>query len=220
MFKKCRGPIAVDGSASPIQTDEKREYSGLAVDHPWWRRSTVPVSHPRMQRRMEEARPKLFRTALAWCGNRDLAEDLAQEALTRALIKCGQLRSMDALEAWLFRIMANLWRDHVRRDRPMATMEDVDARTEETPEDLNAQQQMVARVRAAIQALPGNYRMVLALVDIEGFSYAETAAILNVPVGTVMSRLSRARTKLGELLGPAVGREPPVQAVSRFRKLK
>lgn len=160
----------------------------------------MPLPHPVLHRRMEAARPKLFRTAFAWCRNRDLAEDLAQETLAKALTKAGQLRSVDALEGWLFRIMANLWRDHVRRDRPMDTMEDVDARTEETPEDLNSQRQTVARVRRALGELPENYRVALTLVDIEGFSYAETAVIMEVPVGTVMSRLSRGRNQLAKLL--------------------
>lgn len=149
---------------------------------------------------MEAVRPKLFRTAFAWCHNRDLAEDLAQETLAKALTKVGQLRSIDALEGWLFRIMANLWRDHVRKDRPMDTMEDVDVRTEETPEDINSQQQTVARVRLAMGKLPDNYRVALTLVDLEGFSYSETAVIMEVPVGTVMSRLSRGRSQLAKLL--------------------
>ncbi|MDZ7839925.1 MAG: RNA polymerase sigma factor [Gammaproteobacteria bacterium] len=156
--------------------------------------------HPALHRRMEAVRPKLFRTAFAWCHNRDLAEDLAQETLAKALTKVGQLRSIDALEGWLFRIMANLWRDHVRRDRPMDTMEDVDVRTEETPEDINSQQQTVARVRRALGQLPDNYRVALTLVDLEGFSYSETASIMEVPVGTVMSRLSRGRSQLAKLL--------------------
>lgn len=160
----------------------------------------MPLPHPVLHRRMEAVRPKLFRTAYAWCRNRDLAEDLAQETLAKALTKVGQLRSVDALEGWLFRIMANLWRDHVRRDRPMDTMEDVDVRTEETPEDLNSQRQTVARVRRALGELPENYRIALTLVDIEGFSYAETAEIMEVPVGTVMSRLSRGRNQLARLL--------------------
>lgn len=160
----------------------------------------MPLPHPVLHRRMEAVRPRLFRTAYSWCRNRDLAEDLAQETLAKALTKVGQLRSVDALEGWLFRIMANLWRDHVRRDRPMDTMEDVDVRTEETPEDLNSQRQTIARVRRALGELPENYRVALTLVDIEGFSYAETAEIMEVPVGTVMSRISRGRNQLARLL--------------------
>lgn len=173
----------------------------------------MPPSHPALRRRMESVRPKLFRTAFAWCRNRDLAEDLAQETLAKALTKAGQLRSIDALEGWLFRIMANLWRDHVRRDRPMDTMEDVDIRTEETPEDLNSQRQMIIQVRRALGELPDNYRIALTLVDIEGFSYSETAAIMEVPVGTVMSRLSRGRSQLAKLLTES-GHAPGAPAVA------
>lgn len=160
----------------------------------------MSLAHARMRRRMEAVRPRLFRTAFAWCRDRDLADDLTQETLAKALAKAGQLKSFDALEGWLFRIMANLWRDHVRRDRPVDTISEVEARTEENPEELNSQRQTVARVRRALDKLPENYRIALTLVDIEGFSYSETAAIMEVPAGTVMSRLSRGRKQLAELL--------------------
>jgi RNA polymerase sigma-70 factor, ECF subfamily len=178
------------------------------------------VPHPALHRRMEAVRPKLFRTAFAWCHNRDLAEDLAQETLAKALTKVGQLRSMDALEGWLFRIMANLWRDHVRRDRPMDTMEDVDVRTEETPEDINSQQQTVTRVRRALGKLPDNYRIALTLVDLEGFSYSETAVIMEVPVGTVMSRLSRGRSQLAKLLKESGNTNAPYNGKSHVQQVK
>lgn len=165
----------------------------------------MPFAHPALHRRMEVARPKLFRTAFAWCRDRHLAEDLVQETLAKAMSKVGQLKSNDALEGWLFKIMANLWRDHVRRDRPMDTMEDVDVRNEETPEDLHSQHQTVAQVRKALGELPDNYRIALTLVDIEGFSYAETAGIMDVPVGTVMSRLSRGRNQLAKILKESGG---------------
>lgn len=173
-------------------------------------------AHPTLHRRMEAVRPKLFRTAFAWCRNRELAEDLAQETIAKALSKVGQLRTLDALEGWLFRIMANLWRDHVRRDRPMDVMDDEDIHNDETPEELNDQRQTVARVRRALAGLPENYRIALTLVDIEGFSYSETAAIMDVPVGTIMSRLSRGRSQLAQLLrdkdethDPASPKTPP-----------
>jgi RNA polymerase sigma-70 factor, ECF subfamily len=181
----------------------------------------MALPHPGLHRRMEAVRPKLFRTAFAWCHNRDLAEDLAQETLAKALTKAGQLRSIDALEGWLFRIMANLWRDHVRRDRPMDPMEDVDVRNEITPEDLNSQQQTVARVRRALGQLSENYRIALTLVDIEGFSYAETAVIMEVPVGTVMSRLSRGRNQLAKLLKePGSASRSPAGGSPRFKQVK
>jgi len=168
---------------------------------------------------MQEIRPKLFRTAFAWSHNRDVAEDLAQETLAKALIKVDQLRTAEALDGWLFRIMANLWRDHVRRDRPFESMEDVDVRTEESPEDLNSRRETVQHVRRAMHDLPENYRMALTLVDLAGFSYAETAAILGVPVGTVMSRLSRGRKQLAKLLA-STGKQTAESPGSRVRQVK
>lgn len=160
----------------------------------------MALIHPSLHQRMEVVRPRLFRAALAWCRDRDLAEDLAQETLAKAMTKVGQLRNLDALEGWLFRIMANLWRDHIRRDRPSDALDDEDLHNDETPEQLHGQQQTVIRVRKALAELPENYRMALTLVDLEGFSYAETAAIMGVPVGTVMSRLSRGRAQLAGIL--------------------
>lgn len=163
-----------------------------------------------LARRIEEVRPRLFRTALAWSRNRALAEDLAQETVAKALTKVGQLQAVDALEGWLFRIMMNLWRDHVRRDRPFEPVEDVDVRTEESPEQINVQRETVQCVRDALDSLPHNFREVLILVDLEGFTYGETAEIVDVPVGTVMSRLSRGRKQLKHLLQP--GKTPQAPA--------
>ncbi|MBS1270069.1 MAG: ECF RNA polymerase sigma factor SigR [Gammaproteobacteria bacterium] len=168
---------------------------------------------------MEAVRPKLFRTALAWCHDPSIAEDLAQETLAKALVKVGQLRELDALEGWLFRIMVNLWYDHVRRDRPFESTDDLEIKFEDTPEGVNSQRETVFRVRRAIKALPENYRMTLSLVDIEGFSYAETAAILKVPVGTVMSRLARARTRLKRLLEQGGSTTGPSAGTPRIRRV-
>lgn len=148
-----------------------------------------------------QCRPALFRVALMWCHNRSLAEDLTHDALTKALARQRQLKDADKLRPWLFGILANLWRDHLRRltARPTDDIDAVDATwlmDPHTPEMAASQMQLVTRVRGAIAALPLGQREVLALVDLEGCSYAETAAILDVPTGTVMSRLSRARAGL------------------------
>lgn len=203
LFAKTHGQLCLFPVRDEIESARKNESDSTDYDpdHPV---GVLLMAGNRriLLRRMQEVRPKLFRTALAWSHDRDLAEDLAQETLAKALVKVDQLRSAEALEGWLFRIMTNLWRDHVRRDRPADTLEDTHARTEESPEDVNDQRETVRRVREAVHALPENYRMVLTLVDLGGFSYAETAAILGVPVGTIMSRLSRGRTQLRRLLSP------------------
>ncbi|GAB3630150.1 hypothetical protein GCM10027419_50070 [Pandoraea terrae] len=128
-----------------------------------------------------------------------MAEDLVQETLSKALRKSSQLRDLKALDGWLFSILTNCWRDHFRKHVDMEDIDEIDElnlASDLTPEDACAQNEVVNRVRAAVAALPPGQRQVLTLVDLEEFSYSEVAEILDIPVGTVMSRLSRARQAL------------------------
>ncbi|TCS72965.1 RNA polymerase sigma-70 factor (ECF subfamily) [Sulfuritortus calidifontis] len=149
--------------------------------------------------RLKQQRARLLRVAYAWCHNRALAEDLVQETLARAVEKCSQLRESEQVEPWLFAILTNCWRDHLRRLRPQ---EDIDELEEALldpapgPDRLGERGQIVDRVRAAVARLPLGQREVLTLVDLEDFSYAEVSGILDIPIGTVMSRLCRARQSL------------------------
>lgn len=155
---------------------------------------------PEACRRLEEHRARLFRIAYAWTHNRALADDLAQETLTKALVKCEQLRDPQASEAWLYSILSNCFRDHFRRSRETEDVDTLEIAHEETPEIQSGQLDLATKVRAAIARLPEGQRQVVTLVDLQGFSYIEVAQILDVPIGTVMSRLCRARTALKELL--------------------
>lgn len=155
------------------------------------------------RRRLTAMRPRLYRLAYAWCHDGHLADDLAQEALIKALARRGQLREEEALEGWLFSILNNCWRDHLRGRREFADIDALDEvilSTEPGPERLYASRQTASRVRGAIAALPMAQRQVITLVDIEECSYAQVAKVLEVPVGTVMSRLSRARQALKQRL--------------------
>jgi RNA polymerase sigma-70 factor (ECF subfamily) len=153
--------------------------------------------------RLEEHRPSMLRVAFSWCHDRALAEDLVQDALVKALSQAGSLREHAKLKSWLFVILGNCFRDHLRRRRPH---EDIDTIDEAVlsgglrPDDAHEQAQVVRRVRAAIATLPLGQRQAVTLVDLEGFGYAEVAGILDIPVGTVMSRLSRGRQALRTLL--------------------
>ena len=152
--------------------------------------------------RLEGARIRLYRLAYSWCHDAALADDLAQETLIKALKKSSQLRDMGAFEGWLFRILSNCWRDHLRQRRSTENIDDLDDAEEmpfasfSTPEDAHGQKQLVARVRAAVERLPLGQRQVLTLIDLEECSYSETAEILGIPIGTVMSRICRARKAL------------------------
>ncbi len=153
-------------------------------------------SRRRFNKRLEETRNSMYRMAYAWCHNRYLAEDLVQQTMLKALEKRSQLREIDRLESWVYRILANTFRDWHRRERQLEPLEFHEPVDESGPEQATDAIEIVQRVRTAISRLPMIQRQVLSLVDLEGFSYAETAGVLDIPIGTVMSRLSRARQQL------------------------
>jgi RNA polymerase sigma factor (sigma-70 family) len=139
------------------------------------------------------------------------AEDVVQDASVRALRFFSSLRSEDA-RAWLLTIVRNTWyRRFPRRveaTRIHVAEEEIDDRADASldPEAQLIQQQTVARVRGALEALPTDFREVLVLRELEGLSYKEIAAVVGVPIGTVMSRLARARERLlGVLATGAAG---------------
>lgn len=152
------------------------------------------------RKKLAAARPKLFRTAVVWTRNPELAEDLVQETISKGLRKAKQLRQIEALEAWLFRIMMNNWRDHIRRNPVTEDIDNHEVSTHHTPESENSRKETILMVRQAVSQLPESFRQTVTLVDLEGFSYIETSRILCIPVGTVMSRLSRARARLRDQL--------------------
>ncbi len=150
-----------------------------------------------------ESRSRLWRLAYAWCHSRHVADDLVQDTLAKALVRHNQLRDPAALSGWLCSILANCWHDHLRSHKEVADIDDVDEcelPESEQPDDGYAQNEIVRHVRQAVALLPTGQREVVTLVDLEEMSYAEVATILDIPIGTVMSRLSRARTTLRDKL--------------------
>lgn len=155
------------------------------------------------ERKLEQSRSRLHRLAYSWCRSQALADDLVQEAMSKALGRSDQLRDLEAMHSWLFSILANCWRDHFRGSHDCEDIDEIEEHhlaDETTPEDQYLQNEVVRRVRSAVAALPLGQRQVVTLVDLEECTYAEVAAILEIPVGTVMSRLSRARQALKERL--------------------
>jgi RNA polymerase sigma-70 factor (ECF subfamily) len=157
---------------------------------------------------IEDSRERLYRMAYAWCHNAALADDLVQETLARGLARTDQLREFEKLGGWLFAILNRCWLDHLRGRRDEVD----DEILAELPADLPGpdghaeRRQTVNRIRTAVAALPLGQRQVVTLVDLEEMSYAEVATALAIPIGTVMSRLCRARSALRELLAPAADR--------------
>jgi RNA polymerase sigma-70 factor (ECF subfamily) len=133
------------------------------------------------------------------------AEDVVQDACVRAMTFFGSFRH-DNARAWLFTIVRNTWLNRVARQATAGRAMPLDHGSMEVedraldPEEQLFQQHAVTRVRAALEQLPVDFREVLVLREMEGLSYKEIAAVLHIPIGTVMSRLARARDRLTAVL--------------------
>lgn len=145
---------------------------------------------------LEKRRDLLYQIAYSWCHQPALADDLVQEAMLKALRNAKQLKNTEAIKGWLSRILANCWYDHLRRTRETVDLDNLPYEDYATQTDANDRRDIVDRVRAMIAQLPLGQRQVITLVDLAGFSYAEIAEILDIPIGTVMSRICRARKAL------------------------
>ena len=154
----------------------------------------------RLDHKLSEHRAKLHRMATAWCGDPALADDLVQDTLTKALEKQEQLKDDERLGAWLYKILHNCWMEHLRTQKPAMDIDDMELACTDCPEKRLADDQLIEQVRAAVEALPVAQCQVMTLIDLEGCSYEQVAATLDIPVGTVMSRLSRARDNMKKRL--------------------
>lgn len=150
------------------------------------------------------ALPRLRRFALSLCRRGDVADDLGQTTVERAVASRAQYDPATRLDPWLFRILRNAWIDMTRRTATRGTEIDVGDAPEAAVIDgdrVTEARLMLRQTEAAIATLPVDQREVLLLVCFEEMSYAEAAEVLGVPKGTVMSRLSRARVALADKLG-------------------
>ena len=148
--------------------------------------------------------PRLRRYARALTGDRDRADDLVQDTLERALNKLDLWQPGSDLRAWLFTLMHNLFVNQIRIRRPQETVME---EALDEPVSGGQMEALTARdIHTALARLPEEQREVLLLVGLEQFGYAEAAQVLGVPTGTVMSRLSRARERMRQMLAgePAV----------------
>jgi RNA polymerase sigma-70 factor, ECF subfamily len=155
---------------------------------------------PSMREAVLAAVPSLRAFAISLSGNVDRADDLVQETLLRALVNIDSFEPGTNLPAWLFTILRNLFRSEYRKRR--REVEDGDGTYAES---LKSQPEQEARVefrefRTALAKLPPDQREALILVGASGFSYEEAAGICGCAVGTIKSRVNRARTRLAELM--------------------
>jgi RNA polymerase sigma-70 factor (ECF subfamily) len=154
----------------------------------------------RFRQILQEKWHDCYRVAYAWCHDSDLASDLVQETISRCLKHKHKFKSPEDVRLWLFKVLANCWRDHLRRQKPHIDIDDITLRGKSDVESEHYRDQILFHVNKAYEALTQEQRQVLTLVVIEGFSYVEVANILEIPTGTVMSRLCRARSRLKELM--------------------
>jgi len=158
--------------------------------------------------------PALRRYARGLVQDRDAADDLVQDCLERAVARRASWRGDGPLRAWLFRILLNCHRDSLRRSpRRLQVVGAV-----EQPGGIVGNQEAhmaLTEVQRAIAALPHDQRVALLLVALEGMSFEEAADALDIPKGTLMSRLGRARTRLRELTGRPKPRRPETERKSR-----
>jgi RNA polymerase sigma-70 factor (ECF subfamily) len=147
----------------------------------------------------------LYSYALVLTRNDSEAKDLVQETYTRAIGAMERLRTDSNVRGWMFTILRNVWLNHLRRRRTAPEMVSIDGdesngvtvvETSKDPHDSYVSNLERDLVREAIRQLPSDFREIILLREYEDLSYQEIAKILNCPVGTVMSRLARARSRL------------------------
>src|SRR5688500_4940292 len=164
-------------------------------------------------RLMREHIPALYRSAYRWTGAVDQAEDLVQDLLIRLYPRLEELRDLDQVKPWALRVMYRIFVDQLRRRRnsPVQFGLDTDADEESEqdhisvsedaePDVLVERQLTQERIAAAWAELSEDHRVVLSMHDIEEYSLVEIAAMTDTPVGTLKSRVHRARAKLRDLL--------------------
>ena len=166
-------------------------------------------------RLLREHIPALYRSAYRWTGAIDRAEDLVQQLLLRLYPRLAELRKLDQLRPWVLRVMYRIFVDQLRRERSSPVQFGADAGGDDEgsvsendawldpapgPLDLLEQEVTQERLLRAWERLGEEHRVVLAMHDIEDYTLPELAQIMEIPLGTLKSRLHRARARLRELL--------------------
>jgi len=159
--------------------------------------------------------PRLRRYARALAGDSHRADDLVQDTLERALVKFHLWRHGSDLRAWMFSIMHNVFINQLKSRRELELDDATESSLESPPQSDPLQ---LRDLDAALRCLPAEQREVLLLVGLEQLSYAETSQALGVPIGTVMSRLSRGRERLRALMSGA--HLPETNSVTNLKVVK
>jgi RNA polymerase sigma-70 factor, ECF subfamily len=158
---------------------------------------------PRLQ--IVDLLPRLRRFAYALTGDQDKGDDLVQETCARALSRLAQWEPGTRLDSWMFRIAQNIWLDQRRAHKVRGDAADIDEAYDvagDDGRDVTEHRLTLSEVSKGIAELPGDQQVIIALVCVDGLSYKEAAEVLEVPIGTVMSRLARARRALFDKAQP------------------
>jgi RNA polymerase sigma-70 factor (ECF subfamily) len=150
---------------------------------------------------------RLYNTLVHVVGCREMARDVVQDAFVQAYVKLESFEGASAFYTWLYRIAVNLAISRRRREKPMASVDQVrevlghePPDTADPPEARLEQQERARQVQQALAAVSDEHRTILTLREMDGCSYEQIAEILELPVGTIRSRLHRARMQLREQL--------------------
>lgn len=177
-----------------------------------------------IRRRMVDFLPRLRRFACSLTKDLDQGDDLVQETCTRALQRIDQWEPGTSLESWMFRIAQNIWFDRSRAMKARGQVVDVDEISGLSGDDgrkITENSLVLRSVMEGLSRLPQDQQVLVSLVCIEGMSYKEAAHTLNVPIGTVMSRLARARRALHENLeGTAPSNVVPLEVRSGHARIQ
>lgn len=155
----------------------------------------------RIRVQLIELLPRLRRFARNLTRQPDDADDIVQIALERALSRCEQWDAGSRLDSWMFGIIRNAWIDELRSRKRRGPQLDVDEMSETIADSHAAMETEVMSVQTAMAQLPEEQRTAVSLVLVEGLSYKEAAQVMEIPIGTLTSRLARGREALQVLLG-------------------
>ncbi len=157
-------------------------------------------THSELRKDLTQVFPRIWRYALTLTGSRADADDLAQSACLRAMEKAAQFDPDTHLDRWMFRITHNLWISELRRKKVRTGngLIAIDAAEISDPSQDAEKGQERRELMQHVLHLPEAQRQTVILVYVEGYSYKDAAMILDIPVGTVMSRLAAARTVLAQ----------------------
>ena len=154
------------------------------------------------------ALPKLRRFCQAMAGNPADGDDLMQATVERALARSEQFQQGTRVDSWMFRIAQNLHIDNARAARRRGTaipVEDIHGLAGDDGRAITESRSELAAVQRALDSVPDDQRAAFLLVVVEGMSYRDAAEALDVPIGTIMSRIARARARIEAALAPAEG---------------